>query len=64
MNRFVTLVVAVFLLGFSVVGATGDKREDIHASAQEVQPLLIGMRAPAFTVRDVENMTFEFKPGT
>lgn len=63
MNRYVTVVIAVFLMGFSVVGMTGDEREDIHASAQEVQPLLVGMMAPGFTVRDVENRRFSFEPG-
>ena len=63
MNRYVTVVIAVFLMGFSVVGMTGDEREDIHASAQEVQPLLVGMKAPDFTLRDVENQMFSFKSG-
>lgn len=63
MNRYVTVVIAVFLMGFSVVGMTGDEREDIHASAHEVQPLLVGMKAPDFTLRDVENQVFSFKSG-
>ena len=63
MNRFVTVVITIFLTGFSAVGMTGDKREDIHASAQEVQPLLVGMMAPGFTLRDVENREFSFEPG-
>lgn len=64
MNRFIALVVAVFLIGFSVVGMTADNREDIHASAQEVQPLLVGMKAPDFTLRDVENQPFRFESGS
>ena len=64
MNRFLTLVVAVFLTGFSVVGTPADKRGDIHASAYEVQPLLVGMKAPDFTLRDVENQVFSFESGS
>ena len=60
MNRYVTAVIAVFLMGFSVVGMTGDEREDIHASAQEVRPLLVGMKVPDFNLRDVENQVFSF----
>jgi peroxiredoxin len=41
----------------------GDKREKIHASAEEVQPLLVGMKAPDFSVRDVENNPFNFMAG-
>lgn len=63
MNRYVTVVIAVFLMGFSVVGMTAHEREDIHANAQEVQPLLVGMKAPDFTLRDVENQKFSFKSG-
>jgi len=38
-------------------------RTDIHPSADQVQPLLIGMKAPDFTVQDIENQTFRFESG-
>jgi len=63
MNKRITGLIWVLLLGFSVMSAAADKREDIHASADQVQPLLAGMNAPGFTVRDVENQPFNFVPG-
>ena len=51
----------VLLMGFSVVSMAADQREDIHASADQVQPLMVGMKAPDFTVRDVEGQTFKFE---
>jgi len=63
MNKY---IVATLVIMFTVItptaGATGT-RGDIHASAEEVQPLLTGMKAPGFTVRDVTGHGFEFKPG-
>ena len=50
-------------MSFSAVSMAAENREDIHASADQVQPLLIGMKAPAFTVRDVENKTVKFNAG-
>jgi len=52
------------LVGFSVVSMAADSRTDIHANAEEVQPLLVGMAAPDFTLRNVENQVFSFKSGT
>ena len=60
MNKFASVLIAVFLLAQSIVTMAADQREDIHASADQVQPLLAGMKAPAFTVRDVEGGVFEF----
>lgn len=54
---------AVFLLMFSVLTLAAGSREDIHASADLVQPLLAGMKAPDFTVRDVEGEVFTFNDG-
>ena len=51
------------LMGFSGLTMAAENREDIHASADQVQPLLIGMKAPDFTVRDVEGQTFSFESG-
>ena len=53
----------ILLMGFSVVSMAANNRTDIHASAEEVQPLLIGMEAPDFTLRDVENQAFKFESG-
>lgn len=38
------------------------QRTDIHADASEVQPLLPGMHAPAFEVRDASGAAFLFEP--
>ena len=63
MKKFVTGLILILLMGFSVVVMAADKREDIHASAEDVQPLMVGMKAPDFTVLDVENGTVRFVPG-
>ena len=58
-----TAIMFLFLTAFLNVSMAANKRDDIHASAEEVQPLLIGMKAPSFTVRDVRNQTFKFEAG-
>jgi len=63
MNKWFAGLLTVLLMGYSGVNLAEGSREDIHASAEQVQPLLIGMQAPAFMVRDVENRTFNFEPG-
>ena len=60
MKKFVSGLVSVVLMTFSCVIMAADNREDIHSSADQVQPLLVGMKAPDFTVRDVENRVFQF----
>jgi peroxiredoxin len=50
-------------MGFSVVSMAANNRTDIHSSAGEVQPLLIGMEVPDFTLRDVENQPISFTSG-
>lgn len=52
----------VLVFGFSNVSAAEGSRDDIHASAEDVQPLLVGMQAPVFTVRDVNNDIFRYEP--
>jgi len=64
MKKLMTGLSIFLLAGFSVVSMAADNRMDIHSSAEEVQPLLIGMKAPDFTVRDVENQAFRFESGT
>jgi peroxiredoxin len=61
MNDFFAGLAVFFLVVFSATVIAAEKREDIHDSADQVQPLMIGMKAPDFTVRDVENRVFEFK---
>jgi peroxiredoxin len=41
---------------------TDDQRREIHPDASQVQPLLPGMRAPAFEVRDAGSMAVRFDP--
>ena len=53
----------ILLMGVSVVSMAGNNRTDIHSSAGEVQPLMVGMEAPDFTLRDVENQSFSFTSG-
>ena len=60
--RAIGLVITI-LMAFTVTGMAAEKREDIHASADQVQPLLPGMRAPDFTLRDAENHEFRFESG-
>ena len=40
----------------------GEAREAIHASAEQAQPLMPGMPAPWFEVRDVRGELFRFEP--
>ena len=63
MNMRMTALIMLLVMSFSAVSMAAENREDIHASADQVQPLLIGMKAPAFTVRDVENKTVKFNAG-
>jgi peroxiredoxin len=63
MKKFVTGLILILFMGFSVLIMAADDREDIHASAEEVLPLLVGMKAPDFTVLDVENRAVRFVSG-
>ena len=63
MNKFISGLIAALLLLTSVSTMAAGDRKDIHNSADQVQPLLAGMKAPDFTVRDVEDNEFEFKAG-
>ena len=60
MNKINISLIAALLLVASVVTLAADNREDIHVGADQVQPLLPGMKAPDFTVRNVEGDLFEF----
>lgn len=61
MRKIITLGAFVILLVVSTAIMAADKRTDIHASADLVQPLLPGMDAPVFTVKDVEGRDFRFE---
>ena len=60
MNKLIGGFTAMLLLVCSFFAMAGDNREDIHASADQVQPLLVGMTAPDFTLKDVKGGDFEF----
>ena len=53
---FVALIIASFTLN------AGDARSDIHPDAMQVQPLLPGMTAPKFEVRDASGKPVMFDP--
>ncbi|MEE4174216.1 MAG: peroxiredoxin-like family protein [Xanthomonadales bacterium] len=53
-------LLATLLLAFSTL-ALAD-RTDIHAAAEDVQPLLPGMTAPAFELRTADDQPFPFDP--
>jgi peroxiredoxin len=63
MNKYVRGMIAIFLLAFSTMIMAADQRQDIHNSADLVQPLLAGMKAPDFTLKDVQNQPFQFIAG-
>lgn len=59
-TRLVAALLFLFLAGNAM--AAQSLRTDIHADANDVQPLLPGMRAPAFDVLDVEGQPVHFDP--
>jgi len=62
MKKLLALLLLCALVASTSVHAAG--RESIHASANDVQPLLPGMPAPAFTVMDKGGQVFNFDPGS
>lgn len=60
MNKLIGGLTAILLFTTSFLAMAGDNREDIHASADQVQPLLAGMMAPDFTLKDVKGEDFKF----
>lgn len=56
---FIGIFVVVFIWFLDTSVAEGN-RNDVHASAEDVQPLLVGMKAPVFTVRDANNEIFRY----
>ena len=64
MSIFTRVLMIFLMVGFSVQVMASGTREAIHDSADQVQPLLVGMKAPEFSVKDVENQSFTYSPDT
>ena len=64
MTRFLLLLVIVLVSIFSSPLRAQDPRSSIHETAEQVQPLLPGMKAPSFTVQDVEGNTVAIAPAS
>ncbi|MEE8495197.1 MAG: peroxiredoxin-like family protein [Xanthomonadales bacterium] len=62
MTRLLITLSLFFLAAFPGQLSAQDARSAIHQQAEQVQPLLPGMMAPAFTVRDVESNAVVFDP--
>lgn len=60
MKKFLMLQIFICAVMFSFQTFAAQGRQAIHASAESVQPLLPGMRAPDFSVRDATGKPFEF----
>ncbi len=64
MTRLFLLPVIVLVSIFSSPLQAQDLRSSIHETAEQVQPLLPGMKAPSFTVQDVEGNTVAIDPAS
>ncbi len=62
MTRLLITLSLFFLAAFPGQLPARDARTVIHEEAEQVQPLLPGMMAPVFTVRDVEGNAVAFDP--
>ena len=56
------LLAALFLMFFASSAVAQSQRTDIHLDANDVQPLLPGMQAPAFEVFSVAGQPVHFDP--
>jgi len=63
MKAIKKFVLWISLMLFAGIAFAGQDRTDIHPAPDEVQPLLPGMLAPAFTVRDPAGTPVSFSPG-
>ena len=63
MNKIAARLIFLTLATTSTFVFASGSRTDIHAAADQVQPLLVGMKAPDFTVRDVKSRPFKFQAG-
>jgi peroxiredoxin len=64
MTRLKFLLVIALVSVFSSPLRAQDTRSSIHETAEQVQPLLPGMKAPSFTVQDVEGNTLVIDPAS
>lgn len=65
-TNFALSPIFLAFLGLAILSmntAVADDRQDIHATAEDVQPLLPGMKVPDFTVRDATGQEFHYKAG-
>ncbi len=60
MPRYLITLSAIFVATFPAHLPAQESRTAIHETAEQVQPLLPGMKAPSFTVRDVKGNPVEF----
>lgn len=61
MNKYLATLIIAVLFTISGLSLADGSREDIHNSADQVQPLLAGMHAPDFTLKDAQANDFNFK---
>lgn len=62
--RIYLIFVAAVLSWAPLVADASDARQEIHAAAELAQPLMPGMMAPAFSVRDVHGDNVDFDPAS
>jgi len=63
MSKIAIRLVSLILSVLPALTFAADTRTEIHPTANQVQPLLPGMKAPDFTVRDVAGQPFQFRAG-
>ena len=63
MKIFQLTVAVLFVLLAGAEVRAGETRTAVHASAEDVQPLLPGMEAPEFNVLNVKGEAVRFDPG-
>lgn len=59
-RKFLLIVALLVVMPMSVVAES--QRNEIHSAADQVQPLLPGMKAPAFSLRDARGEVVDFDP--
>ena len=62
MPRYLITLSAIFIATFPIQLPAQGSRTAIHETAEQVQPLLPGMKAPSFTVRNVKGNPVEGDP--
>jgi len=56
------LLIITLLVAIPPIAAAESQRNEIHPAADQVQPLLPGMKAPQFSLRDARGEVVEFDP--